>query len=77
MSDRSLLALAAAVLLVGGCNKPSPTPSAAVPDTGAVDTVAAAGAPIADSTAVMTDSVAVDSTPPAPADSLADTTAAN
>jgi uncharacterized lipoprotein YajG len=77
MPSRSALTLAAAVLLLAGCNKPSPAPEVATPDTGAVDTVAAAGAPIADSSAAMTDSATavVDSTVNVTADSLADSTA--
>jgi PBP1b-binding outer membrane lipoprotein LpoB len=78
MPSRPLLTLAAALLLAG-CNKPAPTPEAAVPDTGAVDTVAAAGAPIADSAAADMDSVAPnnDSLTVIPADSVADTTLNN
>ena len=62
MPSRSVLTVAAALLLAG-CNTPSPTPEVATPDTGTVDTVAAAGAPIADSTNAMVDSgmVVVDS----------------
>jgi hypothetical protein len=79
MPSRPLLTLAAAALLLAGCNKPAPTPEAAAPDTGAVDTVAAAGAPIADSTAAVTDSVAPnnDTVNVIPADSVADTTMNN
>ena len=58
MPTRSVFTLATAALLLGGCNKPAPTPEAAVPDTGAVDTVAAAGAPMADSPTAVLDSVA-------------------
>ena len=83
MSSRSVLALAA-VLLIAACNKPSPSPEVATPDTGVVDTVAAAGAPIADSASAMTDSAttavdsaatAADSMATVPADTTADTTA--
>lgn len=64
------------------CNKPAPTHAA--PDTGSVDTVAAAGAPIADSANTMTDSAAAagdsaanaaDSTVTVMPDSTADSTA--
>jgi hypothetical protein len=84
MPSRPVLTLAAAVLLLAACNKSSPTPEVATPDTGVVDTVAAAGAPIADSANAMTDSVttvvdsaatAVDSMASVPADTTADTTA--
>ena len=54
MTRRSVLALAAA-LTITACNKPSPEPSVAAPVAGPVDTVAAAGAPIADSAVVATD----------------------
>lgn len=80
MPSRPYLTLAAAALLLAGCNKPAPTPEAAVPDTGAVDTVAAAGAPIADSANAVLDSVATnspDSVTVVPTDSLADTTLNN
>jgi PBP1b-binding outer membrane lipoprotein LpoB len=79
MPSRPFLTLAAAALLLAGCNKPAPTPEAAVPDTGAVDTVAAAGAPIADSAAAVMDSVAPnnDSVTVIPTDSVADTTLNN
>ena len=53
MSPRSALTFAAAALLLAGCNKPAPTPEAAAPATATVDTVAAAGAPVADTIAVM------------------------
>ena len=80
MPSRPLLSLAAAAVLLAGCNKPSPTPEAAAPDTGAVDTVAAAGAPIADTAAAAMDSVATnnnDTVNVIPADSVADTTLNN
>jgi len=79
MPSRPLLTLAAAVLLLAACNKPAPMPEAAVPDTGTVDTVAAGGAPIADSTAAVIDSVAPnnDSVTVMPTDSVADTTLNN
>jgi hypothetical protein len=79
MPSRSLLTLAAAALVLVGCNKPAPTPEAAVPDTGAVDTVAAAGAPIGDSVATVLDSAATndDSVNVLPADSVADTAMAD
>jgi hypothetical protein len=79
MPSRSLLTLAAAALVLAGCNKPAPTPEAAVPDTGAVDTVAAAGAPIADSVTAVLDSAAIgnDNVNVLPADSVADTTMAD
>jgi PBP1b-binding outer membrane lipoprotein LpoB len=86
MPSRPYLTLAAAALLLAGCNKPAPTPEAAVPDTGAVDTVAAAGAPIADSANAMVDSVnnatdsiasTTDSVTVVPTDSVADTTMNN
>jgi hypothetical protein len=84
MPRRSILALAAAIILAG-CNKPAPEPAAAAPDTGMVDTVAAAGAPIADSATAMSDSVAAmtdsvattDSVLTPLADSIADTTITN
>ncbi|HEX6104818.1 MAG TPA: hypothetical protein VFZ26_04500 [Gemmatimonadales bacterium] len=57
MSPRSALTFAAAALLLAGCNKPAPTPEAAAPANATVDTVAAAGAPVADTVAVM-DSIA-------------------
>ena len=53
MSPRSALTFAAAALLLAGCNKPAPTPEAAAPANATVDTVAAAGAPVADTVAVM------------------------
>lgn len=69
-----------ALLLVAACNKPGPAPEAAVPATETADTVAAAGAPMADSVAV-TDTVAVTDSVPADtvvADSMtADTLTAN
>jgi len=80
MPSRPFLTLAAAALLLAGCNKPAPTPEAAAPDTGAVDTGAAAGAPIADTNAAVIDSVATnnnDSVTVIPADSVADTTLNN
>ena len=79
MPSRPLLTLAAAALVLAGCNKPSPTPEAAVPDTGAVDTLAAAGAPIADTTAAVLDSVTNnnDTVNVMPADSVADSTLNN
>ena len=57
MSPRSALTFAAAALLLAGCNKPAPTPEAAAPANATVDTVAAAGAPVADTVVVM-DSIA-------------------
>jgi len=63
MPCRSALTFATAALLLAGCNTPAPTPEAAAPDTGTVDTVAAAGAPIAEN----------DTLTMAPADSVADT----
>jgi hypothetical protein len=73
MPCRSVLSFATAALLLAGCNKPAPTPEAAAPDTGAVDTVAAAGAPIPDTVNILpTDSLNV-----VPADSVADTTMNN
>jgi uncharacterized lipoprotein YajG len=79
MPSRSVLTLAAAALLLAGCNKPSPTPEVATPDTGVVDTVAAAGAPIADSATATMDSVVAtsDSLVTLPAESTADSTATN
>jgi hypothetical protein len=77
MPIRSVLTLTAA-LLCAGCNTPSPTPEVATPDTGTVDTVAAAGAPLADSTDVIVDSTAnaiVDSTVTEATDSSADSVA--
>ncbi len=41
----------AALLLVSACNKPEPPPEAAAPANETTDTVAAAGAPMADSAA--------------------------
>ncbi len=78
MSCRSALTFAMAALLLAGCNTPVPTPEAAAPDTGTVDTVAAAGAPIAD-TAMVMDSIAAnnDSVAMIPADSTAETTLAD
>lgn len=69
MPARSALTLTA-LLLLAACNKPSATPEVATPDTGSVDTVAAAGAPMADSL-----NVATDSTVTVTADSTADSTA--
>lgn len=46
-----------ALLLVSGCNKPEPPPEAAAPANETTDTVAAAGAPMADSAAAVADSV--------------------
>lgn len=76
MPIRSVLTLTAA-LLCAGCNTPSPTPEVATPDTGTVDTVAAAGAPLADSTNLIVDSAAtgVDSTVTETTDSIADSVA--
>lgn len=83
MPARSALTLTA-LLLLAACNKPAPTPEAAGPDTGSADTVAAAGAPIADSANTMTDSAAAagdsaanaaDSTVTVTADSTTDSTA--
>ena len=55
MPSRTVLTLAAA-LLSASCNTPSPTPEVATPENGVVDTVAAAGAPIADSANAVVDS---------------------
>ncbi len=76
MPIRSVLTLTA-VLLGTGCNTPSPTPEVATPDTGTVDTVAAAGAPLADSTNLIVDSTAngVDGTVTETTDSIADSVA--
>lgn len=76
MPIRSALTLTV-VLLCAGCNTPSPTPEVATPDTGTVDTVAAAGAPLADSTNLIVDSTAnaVDSMVTETTDSIADSVA--
>jgi hypothetical protein len=55
---KSLASAVAALALLAGCNKPSPAPEASVPPAESTDTVATAGAPIADSLATNTDSVA-------------------
>ena len=75
MPSRPALTFAAA-LLFAGCNKPAPTPEVATPDAGTVDTVAAAGAPIADSANAMVDSTAnvVDNTATTTADTVAPAT---
>ena len=79
MPCRSVLTFATAALLLAGCNKPAPTPEAAAPDTGAVDTVAAAGAPVGDSAAAIMDSVTTnnDTVNILPTDSVSDTTMNN